>query len=274
MPRAKTVKKVKLVGPKKAKRASQYRFLRDNARSMPSPDEIANMPEEMRVWQASKLTTRLVNGVTRVYGVSHTQLKRQIGEWATICSQLNDEHPDPGIDSQWDKMCQLRHRLDKRSISETDLHHVMLAVGMVGMTSCQKKLRHALDAVIKSNIRMTVDDYSTHCNVKDVMPLMLLYHGKATGEYDVDFSGDGREIASTTTTMMALRVVTTWSPLERCHPSVAYMHSVWKRGIRIPRQGHGNHAHRPRAYPARWYLRPVPRLCTHGRWRWKSSRTC
>ena len=140
VPRAKTVKKVKLVGPKKAKRASQYRFLRDNARSMPSPDEIANMPEEMRVWQASKLTTRLVNGVTRVYGVSHTQLKRQIGEWATMCSQLNDEHPDPGIDSQWDKMCQLRHRLDKRSISETDLHHVMLAVGMAGMTSCQKKV--------------------------------------------------------------------------------------------------------------------------------------
>ena len=54
---------------------------------------------------------------------------------------------------------------------------------------------------------MTVDEFGTHYNVEDVMRLMLLYHGKAAGEYDVDFSGDGREIASTTTTMMALRVV-------------------------------------------------------------------
>lgn len=181
-------------------------FLQDHLPSrLPSSGQIARMTEEERVKAGGEVASTLLRSVTKAFSLSNKQLKKCLREWDRECRDLLEG--DSADADEWTKLTTLRHVLDKRSVSESDAGQILLAVGMAKLSGKMKLVRKALNTVIKSKIKITQDENGTYCDVEDTIRMMIKYHGLKEGDYDINYSGDGRDIAASTTTLCALRLV-------------------------------------------------------------------
>ena len=208
----------------KLRRNSKFGYLNESLQYVvPSTSVVSAMSLEEKKSVAHAVHVAVTKATKITLGLSDEVLAECLGEWSAARPAAGAAPAAAKDDSatEWDDLLAFIHVLDSKSISDEDCAAVTLALGMSGMSNDVKNVRGALNAVIEARISITTDEYGTHCDVEDVIRLMVKLHGGTPGDYDVNINGDGRDIGGRTTTLIAVRVV-----LQAGHRATA-VSSLW-----------------------------------------------
>jgi hypothetical protein len=205
---------MELANKRKRNELGNFGYLRGEMHyRVPSTSVVRAMSLEGRLEVARAVHEAVTGATKRVCNITDEQLGRILKEWGGVSRESNvrggpwREGAKPCTDEEWDEVLAVLHTVDVKSMPDTDVSALLLALGISGMSHDVKKVRMALNAVIEARINITEDEYGTHCNVEDVVKMMIKVHGGTADDYDVNFNGDGRDYSGKTTTLCALRLV-------------------------------------------------------------------